>query len=194
MNKSTKLRIAAKLVGVIGVLACLIGCAVYCVLCMPEVLNLPFSWLGILIDFVMLAVCVFVAVMLNVAANSAEAEEMMALEAATAAEAAAAAAEAAAREAEAQALAEAEAAAEAAARAEAEAAAAEKQATLIGQIRAQIPEETLAKIDRVVEVVKANTDVLVPAAVVCTAAVVVAKARKERKRAKMRNAFFKLFG
>ena len=44
MSKSGKLRMAAKLIGIIGCVACLIGGAAYCVLTLPEIINFPFEW------------------------------------------------------------------------------------------------------------------------------------------------------
>ncbi|MBQ9761257.1 MAG: hypothetical protein IJW16_07905 [Clostridia bacterium] len=69
MYKSMKLRTAAKLISCIGLIACLIGCAAYCVLCLPEVMNLPFEWLYIIIDLAAMFVFVLVGVLLNLRAN-----------------------------------------------------------------------------------------------------------------------------
>ena len=41
--KSIRLRIAAKIVMFVGLAACILGAGIYCVLCMPEVLNIPFD-------------------------------------------------------------------------------------------------------------------------------------------------------
>ncbi|MBR2926148.1 MAG: hypothetical protein IKC31_01050 [Clostridia bacterium] len=44
MMKSVKFRTAAKVIFTIGWLAFILSSITYCVLCMPEVLNLPFEW------------------------------------------------------------------------------------------------------------------------------------------------------
>ncbi len=65
-----KLRTAAKLISCIGLIACLVGCAGYCILSLPEVMNLPFEWLYIIIDVAVMFVFVLVGVLLNLRANA----------------------------------------------------------------------------------------------------------------------------
>jgi hypothetical protein len=70
MYKAMKLRTAAKLISCIGLIACLVGCAGYCILSLPEVMNLPFEWLYIIIDVAVMFVFVLVGVLLNLRANA----------------------------------------------------------------------------------------------------------------------------
>ena len=107
MSKSAKLRFAAKLIGIIGCIACVVGCAAYCVLTLPELVNFPFEWIYVIADAAALVVFVATAVILSLVAYAMDKKEIRAAEAAARAEA--------------EAIAAAE-AAEAAARAEAEAA------------------------------------------------------------------------
>ena len=107
MSKSAKLRLAAKLVGFIGCLACLIGGVVYYVLTLPEIMGLPFELLYLIIDGAAFVVIAAVSISLAIAAKSIDRRAARKAEAEAAAIAAAEAAEA---EAKALALAEAEAA------------------------------------------------------------------------------------
>ena len=75
MSKSGKLRMAAKLIGIIGCVACLIGGAAYCVLTLPEIINFPFEWFYLIIDGAALVVFAAVCIALNLAANSVERRE-----------------------------------------------------------------------------------------------------------------------
>lgn len=70
--KSLRLRIAAKLVMFIGLASCMLGAGIYCVLCMPEVLNLPFNLSYLLIVGSAAIVFVLVSVILHICANRAE--------------------------------------------------------------------------------------------------------------------------
>lgn len=78
MNKSVKLRIAAKLILCIGVIACVIGCAAYCVLSLPEVMNLPFSWMYIIVVGAAMVFFILLSIILSAAANAAERRAMKA--------------------------------------------------------------------------------------------------------------------
>jgi hypothetical protein len=73
--KSVRLRIAAKLVWVFGLLACIIGCGVYAVLCLPEVLNLPFEPMYLAAAGIAAALFIIISVILSVASKTAERNE-----------------------------------------------------------------------------------------------------------------------
>lgn len=76
--KSVRLRIAAKLVWVFGLLACIIGCGVYAILCLPEVMNLPFEPMYLAAAGAAAALFVIISIILSasgkVAARNEEAE------------------------------------------------------------------------------------------------------------------------
>lgn len=199
MNKSKKLRLAAKLISCIGIVACLIGCALYSVFTLPDVLNLPFEWTYIIVDAVCIVVFIAIAIILNLVANSvqrkAEIEaarlEAERLEALAAAEAAAAAA-----------AAEAEAEAAALAAVELEETKTEiKYPEFIEKLYEKLPEEArdmvdkaAVVVDKAVVAVKDNAKVVVPAAGACVAALVLKKVAKARRHAKNRKKFYKWLG
>ena len=70
--KSIRLRIAAKIVMFVGLAACILGAGTYCVLCMPEVLNIPFDLTYLLIVGCAALIFVLVSLILHVCANTAE--------------------------------------------------------------------------------------------------------------------------
>ncbi len=80
MNKSVKLRVAAKLILCIGVIACVLGCAAYCVLSLPEVMNLPFSWMYVIIVAAAMVFFIVLSIILNAIANAVERKAMRAAE------------------------------------------------------------------------------------------------------------------
>ena len=73
--KSVRLRIAAKLVWVFGLLACVIGCGVYAVLCLPQVLNLPFEPMYLYAAGVAAVVFIIIAIILSAASKAAARDE-----------------------------------------------------------------------------------------------------------------------
>lgn len=73
--KSVRLRIAAKLVWVFGLLACVIGCGVYAVLCQPQVLNLPFEPMYLYAAGVAAVVFIIIAIILSAASKAAARDE-----------------------------------------------------------------------------------------------------------------------
>lgn len=103
MSKSGKLRLAAKLIGIIGCVACLIGGAAYCVLTLPEIVNIPFEMIYVIIDGAAFVVFLAVSIILSLVARSIDRREKRAEEVALAAEPAEAEALAAAEQAEAEA-------------------------------------------------------------------------------------------
>ena len=70
MYKAMKLRTAGKLISCIGLISCLVGLAAYCTLSLPEVLNLPFEWIYIIIDLAIMLVLTLVGVGLVLIANA----------------------------------------------------------------------------------------------------------------------------
>ena len=44
-SKSKRLGVVSRVIGFVGVLACLVGTIAYLLLCMPEVMNIPFEWI-----------------------------------------------------------------------------------------------------------------------------------------------------
>ncbi len=73
--KSVRLRIAAKLILVIGLLACFLGSAAYCVLTMPETFNLPFDWRYLAITGGAALLFIIISMILLGCSKSAEARE-----------------------------------------------------------------------------------------------------------------------
>ena len=75
--KSVRLRIAAKLLWVFGLLACLIGCGTYAILCLPEVLNLPFEPLYLAAAGILaLLIWIVAAILAAASKRAARAEEL----------------------------------------------------------------------------------------------------------------------
>ena len=190
-TKSLKLRMAAKLVGCIGLIACMIGCAVYCILSLPEVMNIPFDWRYLLIDVAVMFVFVLVSILLTAGAVTAERKALMQAEADAIAEAIAAA-EAVEEEACEEACEE-EACEEEACEV-VEEVPATKYAAVVAKIRSKIPEDKLAAIDKATAVVKDNAKVIVPVASACVAAMVVTKVSANKRHARNRRRFYEWLG
>lgn len=70
--KSIRLRIAARLVMWLGLVSCVLGAGAYCVICMPEVLNLPFDWRYLVAVGACLIIFILVSAILHVFANHAQ--------------------------------------------------------------------------------------------------------------------------
>ena len=70
--KSTRLRIAARLVMWLGLVSCVLGAGTYCVLCMPEVMNLPFDWRYLATVGAGLIVFILISAILHVCASHAQ--------------------------------------------------------------------------------------------------------------------------
>ena len=168
--KSVRLRIAAKLVWVFGLLACLIGCCTYAVLCMPEVLNLPFEWMYIAVAGALAVVFIIIALILSAASKSAAKVE--ALEARLLEEAALAAVE----EQEMEILPE------------------EEEAPALPQT---VTEKVLAKMHlkpEALTLAKKAATVVVPVVATCVVAGMISKAKKKKKQEKARQAFYRWLG
>ena len=193
-TKSLKLRMAAKLVGCIGLIACMIGCAVYCILSLPEVMNIPFDWRYLLIDVAVMFVFVLVSILLNAGAVTAERKALMQAEEDALAEAAAAA-EALEEEACEEVCEEepCEACEEEACEV-VEEVPATKYAAVVAKIRSKIPEDKLVVIDKATTVVKDNAKVIVPVASACVAAMVVTKVSANKRHARNRRRFYEWLG
>ncbi len=73
--KSVRLRIAANLVMILGLLSAFLGSTAYCVICMPEVLNIPFHWEYLALVAIGVLLILFVSIALHVAANRARSLE-----------------------------------------------------------------------------------------------------------------------
>ena len=190
-TKSLKLRMAAKLVGCIGLIACMIGCAVYCILSLPEVMNIPFDWRYLLIDVAVMFVFVLVSILLTAGAVTAERKALMQAEADAIAEAIAAA-EAVEEEACEEEVCE-EACEEEACEV-VEEVPATKYAAVVAKIRSKIPEDKLVVIDKATAVVKDNAKVIVPVASACVAAMVVTKVSANKRHARNRRRFYEWLG
>lgn len=224
MNKSVKLRIAAKLILCLGVLACVIGCAAYCVLSLPEVMNLPFSWMYIIIVGAAMVFFILLSIILSAAANAAERRAMKAdveevveeiveepveekkyvcdneccEDCAFADQCDFLAAEKAAKAEAAEAAEEEPTECEAV---EEEAPAGVKLPAFAQKWHDELPEEARETVDKVVAAagvaankVKENADKIVPAVVASVAVIAVAKGRKARRQAQARRNFFKWLG
>ncbi len=75
--KSIRLRLAAKIVLFLGLASTIIGAGAYCIICMPEVLNVPFEWHYLLIVGIAAAVCTLISAILFACANAAtDADEL----------------------------------------------------------------------------------------------------------------------
>ena len=75
--KSVRLRIAAKLVWVLGLLSCIIGSGVYALLCLPEVLNLPYQPLYFAAAGAAAVVYTIIAIILSAASKAAARDEAL---------------------------------------------------------------------------------------------------------------------
>ena len=169
--KSVRLRIAAKLVWVFGLLACLIGCCTYAVLCMPEVLNLPFEWMYIAVAGALAVVFIIIALILSAASKSAAKVEE--LEARLLEEAALAAVE----EQEMEILPE------------------EEEET--PALPKTVTEKVLAKMHlkpEALTLAKKAATVVVPVVATCVVAGMISKAKQKKKKETARQAFYRWLG
>lgn len=204
MNKSIKLRTLAKLISCIGLIACLIGCAGYSILTLPEVMNLPFVWAYIIIDLAVMFVFVLVGVLLNLRANAIERAEDLAGEAIDDVDEE--------NECDAECCATCPLAdqcdyliaddivpkkEEACEETEEPAERAVQYPAAIEKVREKLPAEVGEKVDKVVVVVKENKKAVTIAAAACAAAMLVVqagKAKKAKRQAENRKKFYEWLG
>lgn len=173
--KSVRLRIAAKLLWVFGLLACLIGCGVYAILCLPEVLNLPFEPLYLAAAGILAILIWIIAIILSAASKSATHKEE--LEARLLEEAALAAVE----------------------EQEIEIAPEEEGEKVAVEVAApkSLTEKVLAKMHlkrEALTLAKKAAVVVVPVVATCVVAGAVSKAKKKKQQAKNRQAFYRWLG
>ncbi|MBQ9131988.1 MAG: hypothetical protein IJX62_05925 [Clostridia bacterium] len=171
--KSVRLRIAAKLLWVFGLLACLIGCGVYAILCLPEVLNLPFEPLYLAAAGILAILIWIIAIILSAASKSAaRAEEM---EARLLEEAALAAVE----------------------EQEMEIVPEDEEVAVEVAAPKSLTEKVLAKMHlkpEALTLAKKAAVVVVPVVATCVVASAMSKAKKKKQQAKNRQAFYRWLG
>ena len=73
--KSVRLRIAAKLTLSIGLLSCLVGALIYCLICLPEVWNMPFEWSQLFLVAAIAIMALLASVLLLLCGQAAEKKE-----------------------------------------------------------------------------------------------------------------------
>ena len=185
------LRTLAKVIGVVGSIACLLGAGLYYLFTLPAVMNLPLEWSYIIIDGVALVVFIVAAVVLALISNSVRHKEYLAMKAI---EAERAAAKARAEEAAALAVAEEAAAAIEICEDEAEEEAAIKYPAVIEKVREKLPAEVNETVDKVVTVVKENKDVIIPVVAGIAATVILVKSVKNARCARNRKKLYKWLG
>lgn len=180
--KSTRLHAAARTILLVGFFACLAGCGIYAVLCLPETIDLVFEWRYPAITGVAFLVCLLISVILGAAGKRAAKRE--AIEARMLEEALLAKARERAEAAAAKKAAEEQARAEEEARKAAEAKA--NTPSMLRRIKACAkPTAALA-----VEAGK----VLIPVVTVLAISSAVRKSRQRKKQAQNRQAFYRWLG
>lgn len=198
-EKAKRLHFIAKLIGCIGLIACVLGAAAYIILCLPEVGNYPFEWMYLAIVGAVAIVVIVIDVILHSIASG------YAKRAADEAPAEAPAEETPAAEEEAPVDEEAALAAEVA---ELTAPAAEEEAPADGKkldagalydkayakLRAHLPEKAQAPADKVAVTVKENAKTIAAVAATCVLAAVTAKVVSDKRHAANRRRFYKWLG
>lgn len=180
--KSTRLHIAAKTVLLVSLLAGIIGCGIYAVLCLPETIDLVFNWRYPAAVGAAFLFCLLISLILGAASRHAarrEAAEARLLEEALLAKA---------RE---------RAEAEAAKKAEEEAALAEEEARKAAEAKANAP-TALRRIKAYAKPTAALAievgKIVVPVVTVLAISSAIRKSKQRKKQAQNRQAFYRWLG